>query len=203
MTKADATRVIVQCAAAYRDNLENTNMLIAYVQKDKRDVEFIEAVFLPRHFMHLTGVKFSDGRKLFSVEFYRKCLNNRLSEDDFQMAADGTTVQKLQVLPKLMTKNLSAKMIGDYKDTVVFLHTEKVTGSVSACMGFVYEKEIGYYSPNTVLQIDIREATRNNYACVVSIFQKKTSDSQYSTPVYVAKGIDCTDILALYNKVPC
>ena len=73
MTKADATRIIVQCAAAYRDSLENTNMLIAHVQKDKKDIEFFEAVFLPRHFLHLTGVKSSNGKKLYSVEFYNKC----------------------------------------------------------------------------------------------------------------------------------
>ena len=119
------------------------------------------------------------------------------------MAADGTTVQKLQVLPKLMTKNLSAKMIGGYKDTAVLLHTEKVVGSISACMGFVYEREIGYYSPNTVLQKDIRDATRNCYARIISIFQKMTSEDQYSTPVYVANGIDCSDIISLYCKRFC
>ncbi len=199
VTKAEAIRIIVPCAEAYHKNLENTNLLIAHARNSHSEVQFFEVVFLPRHFLHLTGVKFPEDNELRSVEFYQKCLQHRLSESDFDMAPNGTTAQKLSVLPSVLKRNLSAKMIGDYKDRSIKLYTEKVAGTISACIGFVYEDKIGYNSPNTVLKKDTRIATRQEYARILAIYQKGTTESQYSSPVYVAKDIDWEEILNLHT----
>lgn len=42
---------------------------------------------------------------------------------------------KMRVLPSLMKKNLSAKMLGDYNMSQPKLYTDKIAGSLSACMG--------------------------------------------------------------------
>ena len=36
------------------------------------------------------------------------------------------------------------------------LVAEKLAGGVKGCMGFVLDEETGYYTPNTVLNFDIR-----------------------------------------------
>ncbi len=80
------------------------------------------------NFLHLTGLKVkkhkynADGIEntndsddtISAKEFYEKCLAHRLSASDFEFARDGTTPLKLDVLPRLISKNLSATMIGDY-----------------------------------------------------------------------------------------
>lgn len=192
MTKAEAIRIIVECAEAYRDNLENTNLLIAY--KDGHILRSFRALFLPRHFMHLTGVKNAPGRKLTSVAFYQKCLDHRLSASDFAFAEDGTTPLKLAVLPQLMKRNLSAKMIGDFRERTFVLSTEKVAGSITACIGFVYDEQSGYYVPNTVLKRDIRDVTKGNYSRILMTWQKNTKDTQFQDYVYCAKGFDQSEI---------
>ena len=58
-------------------------------------------------------------------QFFDLCVNRRLKENDFEFADDGTTQLKMQVLPKLVNKNLSAKMIGDYNNFYPKLYTEK------------------------------------------------------------------------------
>ena len=194
MKEGDAVHIIVQCAEAYCENLNNTNLLMVYRNKSSNEFEWIETVFLPRNFMHLTGVRQNGNNPITSVNFYNKCIDRRLYEDDFVFSNDGTISLKLSVLPNLMKKNLSAKMIGDYKEYSLVLHTEKIAGSTTACIGFVFDEESGLYVPNTVLKRDIREATKNNYARILAIYQKAIHDKLYNTCVYCGKGVDVSAI---------
>ena len=81
------------------------------------------------------------------------------------------------------------------------LRTDKVAGSVTACMGFVFEEETGFFVPNTVLNKDTREATKNDYARILAIYQKEISAIEYCNRVYLAKGVDvgllCIDRVAI------
>ena len=88
--------------------------------------------------------------------FFNLCYDKRLTEADFDFSADGTTEMKMRVLPSLMKKNLSAKMLGDYNMSQPKLYTDKIAGSLSACMGFVRDGGEGRFVPNTVLEGDIR-----------------------------------------------
>lgn len=72
------------------------------------------------------------------------------------------------------------------------LYTEKLAGGVKACLGFV-KTPSSEYVPNTVLNIDIRTATRLPLQ-VIATYRRKRSDSVYSELVYKAKKIDWDNI---------
>lgn len=100
MKKEAAIKIITSCAKIYKENLENKNLL--FIFGDLQTPEYFEALFLPRNFLHLTGVKLIESRIFSSKDFYNRCLNGKLSPNDFSMAQDGTTEMKLYVLPKIM-----------------------------------------------------------------------------------------------------
>ena len=138
MKKEAAIKIITDCAKSYRKNLENKNLL--FVFGALQSPEYFEASFLPRNFLHLTGVKLSPNRISGSTDFYGRCLSGQLSPADFDMAQNGTTDMKLSILPQLMQLHHSAKMVGDYDNTKSVLYTEKLAGNISACIGFVKER---------------------------------------------------------------
>lgn len=150
----------------------------------------MEVSFNPYNFLHLTGIKLAD--KTTATDFYERCLNHKLSPDDFSFAPDGTTQLKLEILPQLMVQNISAKMVGDFNGCNPKLYTEKLAGGVKACLGFV-RTPYSEYVPNTVLNIDIRTATRLPLQ-VIATYRRKRSDSVYNELVYKAKKIDWDNI---------
>lgn len=200
MKKEKAIRIIANCASDYHAYLENHNLLFVFGTPQKPN--FFEAVFLPRHFLHLTGVDVTEGRFSGSSDFYEKALKGKLSPDDFSLAKNGTTEMKLLVLPQLMKIHRSAKMIGDYSFTKSALYTEKLAGNVAACLGFV--REDTYFIPNTALNEDIRDITGKPQQRVLAIFRKSIGQDVFRELCYVAKGVTIQDISfseALQRKV--
>lgn len=184
-TKKQAVAIIVDCAEKYRDHLNGNTIL--YILRDKHQrISAFEVSFHPYNFLRLTGIKLKHHTN--ATDFYERCLNHKLSADDFLFAEDGTTSLKLQVLPYLMTPDTSAKMAGDYNGCIPKLYTEKLTGGVKACLGFVKTKYHAYV-PNTVLNIDIRTAVRFPLQ-VIAVYRKKQTDSTYTELVYKARKID-------------
>ena len=98
MKKEEAIRILATCAAQYRSNLENKNLL--YVFDDSGKTQFFESLFLPRHYLHLTGVELLSVH-IRSTDFYRLCLRSQLSPSAFTLHENGTTEMKLSVLPKI------------------------------------------------------------------------------------------------------
>jgi len=186
MKKEAAIKIITSCAKSYKNNLENKNLLLIF--GDLQTPEYFEASFLPRNFLHLTGIKLVEGRIVSSKDFYDRCLNGKLSPDDFYMAQNGTTDMKLSVLPQLMNLHLCAKMVGDYDNTKSLLYTEKIAGNIFACVGFIHEN--GYYIPNTALREDIRDITISPQKRVLAIFRKDIKQKLYETICYTAKKVN-------------
>jgi len=92
MSKEEALKVILSCSKIYHDNLENKNLL--YILEDRLGkISCLEAVFLSRNFLHLTGVKISNKKIKSSSEFYHLCLKNQLSISDFEFNSNGTTTK--------------------------------------------------------------------------------------------------------------
>ena len=148
MRKEEAMRILTSCAKQYSSNLVNRNLLFLFSADST--VSFIKALFLPKHFLHLTGVELlSPG--MGASDFYRSCLSSQLSPGYLKLARDGTTEMKLSVLPTIMNIQKTAKMVGEYDMTKTRLFTEKIIGTVTACLGFVREGD--YYIPNTVLPL--------------------------------------------------
>lgn len=169
-------------------NLENKNLLFLY--SENHHAATLETCFLPRHFMHLTGV---DAPSYIhkSVAFYEACLGNRLSPDSFEIKLDGTTEMKLQVLPQLMKIQHTARMLGNYNSSKTYLHTEKLVGGQAACLGFV--KEVDFYSPNTAIREDLRHLVYPAAFRVYATFAKYSEESVYTHLCYLAKKLTLAD----------
>lgn len=186
MENAQAIRLITQCAAIYQAELNQKNVLFLYASDHK--IHALECCFLPRHFLHLTGVRFSGT----SSNFLRLCVEHKLSPQQISLASNGTTEMKLQVLPEMVSIHKTARMIGAYDQSKVLLYTEKLVGSVRGCMGFVTDGD--YYVPNTVLREDIRKVTRGCKS-VIAIFVKDIKQSFYANVSYNSAGTVLADIV--------
>ena len=191
-TKREAIKIIVTCAERYKDELENKTLLFVSRNKDN-DIFCFEFLFLNHHYMHLTGVKppKNGNGSLASKDFYRKCLMHKLSENDFDFADDGTTHMKLNVLPSVVCKNLSAAMIGDYNQSKPRLYTEKLVGGVHACVGF--KAVAGKYIPNTLIADDIRNNSSETLR-IIAVCRKDKNDNKYYEITYRATGVNWNDI---------
>lgn len=192
MKKEQALKIIFQCAAKFEENLANRNLLFVCSDK-KMNISIVEVAFIRSNFLHMTGVKFKNSKRLSANEFYKMCLNRRLALKDFDLASDGTTDLKLTVLPALVNKNLSANMIGEYSGSRPMLYTQKLAGNVKGCMGFLLDNKKGCYIPNTVLKEDIRTLVVDAKRVIV-VFRKAISDECYEEIVYKVKDVEMHSI---------
>lgn len=181
-TKQQAARIIMDCAAKYESELEGRSLLFILTNKHKQ-VSDLEVFFNRNNFLHLTGIKLNQA--ITATDFYRRCIEHRLSDDDFEFSADGTTQLKLEILPHLMVKDLAAKMVGNYDGNNPKLYTEKLAGNIKGCIGFIQtQNQINV--PNTVLNVNIRTIT-NLPLRVIATYRKQREESSYSELVYKAK----------------
>ena len=186
MTKKEALGIVFSCAPLYKKNLVDQSLLFVTTDKHK-EVHCLEVTFDTSNFLHMTGFKL---RKpgINARHFFNLCYDKRLTESDFDFASDGTTEMKMRVLPSLMKKNLSAKMLGDYNLYQPKLYTDKLAGSLSACMGFVRDGGKGRFVPNTVLEGDIRTKVKHADRIILT-YRKKRIDAQYAEIVFQAKKV--------------
>ena len=198
-TKENAIRIVVSCAEAFQNELDGKSLLFIMVNKHKH-ASCIEFSFYGYNYLHLTGLKVKrmnnnseqDGAGSGVVaanDFYHRCLKHKLSASDFEFAEDGTTHLKLDILPSVINKNLSANMIGDYDSLQPRLYTEKLAGNVHGCIGFVVDKNSGQYVPNTVLKEDIRNCS-SNARRIIAIYRKTSDAEKYKEITYLAKNVD-------------
>lgn len=191
MDKRKAIQILTKSAKLYKANLEDQKILFLYgiVSDVRKEVEKENAVlttikcyevaFHRYNFMHLTGVKVNQSTIQSAIHFYEKCLNNRLKEDDFSFAIDGSTVQKLEVLENMMQLKNNVSMIGNFTDRGPELYSSKVAGNICACIGFVKDKNTNLNVPNTLLQKDIRDITISPTEKVYAIISKHYTDDKY------------------------
>lgn len=189
MKKEEALKIILACADKFQKNLVNKNLLFICADKN-RNISTMEVAFVKGNYLHMTGVKFRKDKKLSANQFYKMCLKRRLSVNDFELAVDGTTGLKLQVLSALVESNLSANMIGTYSGSRPMLYTDKLAGNVKGCVGFLLDEEKGFYIPNTILNEDIRKLVVDGKR-VVRVYRKDIGQKKYTEIVYEAKNVDC------------
>lgn len=180
MNKIEAIRIIVDCAKIYSKNLENKNLLFISFIDEK--FNYFEAKFIPGNYKHLTGVV--TNKKISADFFYKKCLNDRLSLADFEFKTDGTTPLKLSVLPYLMEIYKNSKITGDFNGSKIKLKSDKITGTISACLGFKKQSEI--YVPVTTLKEDTRNLIQSNER-IIAILSKNIKDRKYDCLNYIVK----------------
>ena len=190
ITKEDARRLVLNCAKKYQQNLLNKILLVIYRDRLDNKIHFIEVVFRKRNYQHLTGLELIDnnGKVLRnqSLNFYRKCIENKLSLNEIRFRQDGTTQLKLTALPILMDVTKITKITGDYNNLRPYLFVDKVMGGVNFCLGLSLENNI--YVPSSALLEDIKNLT-NTPSQVLAILQKDITDIKYTNVKHVAKGL--------------
>lgn len=202
MNQKEIVKKLKESAKMYKENLQNTNLLIIY-NKNKK-IEYIELLFLARNFMHLTGVRSLESREKYKKanQFYNACLNNKLSYKDIVIKEDGTTELKLNIISNLVNIDKKCKMLGIYNNSKKELLTDILVGGIHMCVGLI--KEQGkYYIPNTLLKEDIRKLTIKQYP-IEGILKKKINEEKYQMVTYISKKIAINKVgknTELCNKI--
>lgn len=192
MTDKQIIETVVECAKLYRDNLEKYNIMFVFknnqINSKKEKIEFIETIYYPTNFLHLTGLK---SKYYTSTNFYYYLLNGKLSINDIEIKNKYTTESKLNILKNLMNIDMTAKCIGTYDDSIKNnLYTEKVIGSVHYCFGYVKSNETNkFYTPNTALKEDIRDITYSTNR-ILAILKKERKDKLYNNISYLCKDFN-------------
>lgn len=145
MNKQQAISIISKCAKLYQKHLENKQIVFIY-RNELNHSDYTEVQFRSYNFLHFTGVIPRSG--LNANDFYRYALNSKLSENDFILKDNYTSILKLQVLESIMNIDKSARMIGNYIGPHLELYTEKIAGTTSACLGFIPQNLINQIEPS-------------------------------------------------------
>lgn len=191
----DARRRVLNCAKQYQQRLLNKKIIIIYREKRDNVIRYIEVVFHERNYQHLTGLELIDknGDVLHnqSMNFYRKCVENKLSVDELRFKLDGTTQLKLEALPVLMDITKITKITGDYNNIRPYLFVDKVIGGVNFCLGLSRDDNV--YVPSSALLEDIKRLTEAP-SQVLAILEKDVDADIYSIIKNVAKGLNLSNI---------
>lgn len=202
MDKRRAIQIMTKAAVMYRENLEDQKILFLYgipseVKKQLQteeskllSIKSYEVAFHRYNFLHLTGVRLNSPRMVSAIHFYEKCIDNRLTENDFNFAKDGSTGQKLAILENMMRIKKNVTMIGDFTDRGPKLFTEKAAGNVCGCIGFVKDRNTKLNVPNTLLKKDIRDVIAAPVQKVYVVISKGYTEDKYSVLEKLDRGID-------------
>lgn len=195
-TKEDARRRVLNCAKQYQQKLLNKKMIIIYRERRDNKIRSIEVVFYKRNYQHLTGLELTDknGNVLRnqSMNFYRKCIENKLGLDEFRFRKDGTSHLKLAALPVLMDVTKITRITGNYNNVRPYLLVDKVMGGVNFCLGLSKENDV--YVPSSALLEDIKRLT-DAPSQVLAIMEKEMDEGTYSVVKHVAKGLNLNHII--------
>ena len=194
-TKEDARRRVLNCAKQYQQRLLNKKLIIIYREKRDNVIRYIEVVFHERNYQHLTGLELIDKNgdvlRNQSMNFYRKCIENKLSVDELRFKPDGTTQLKLEAVPVLMDITKITKITGDYNNVRPYLFVDKVIGGVNFCLGLSRDDNV--YVPSSALLEDIKRLTEAP-SQVLAILEKDVDADIYSIIKHVAKGLNLSNI---------
>lgn len=195
-TKEETRRNVLNCAKQYQKKLLNKKFLIIYREKRDNSIRYIEVVFYERNYQHLTGLELIDCKgnvlRNQSVNFYRKCIENKLGTEEFRFKVDGTTQLKLSALPVLMDITKITKITGDYNHVRPYLFVDKVVGGVNFCLGLSKEDDI--YVPSSALLENIKKLT-NVPSQVLAILEKEKQKKIYTIVRHVAKGLNLNNLI--------
>ena len=184
MDKRRAIQIMTKAAQLYKEHLEDQKVLFLYGLPKEVNKQLQEVVFHRYNFLHLTGVRLNKKETASAIHFYQKCLDKRLTENDFVFAKDGSTGQKLDILERMMLIKKNVTMIGPK------LYTEKAAGNICGCIGFVKDKNTKLNVPNTLLKKDIRDVTAQPTYKVFAVISKHYTDEKYTNLVKMDKSID-------------
>lgn len=179
--KTKAIDIIVKAANNYKLYLQDKVFLIIY--KENVVTKTVEVEFRDSHFLHLTGVH----TKLSAKRFYEKCINQRLSVEDFELENGGKTQQKLTVLPFLHELLYNNCMIGNFINSGIYIKADYFVGNTKTILsiGFRYGKRVDF--PVTLYKEDVRKLSHPTNK-VLAIFARDFKQKTYIKCIYLSKG---------------
>lgn len=196
MKKEEVLKYAITYAKKYKNNLEGKNILFVFEEKNTKEIKFVETMYKAYNYLHLTGLdycpissnKMSKYQK--AMEFYKLATIGKLDVKNVVIKNPAIIDLKMQALNTLIDIDKSAKMIGDYNNIIKdALYTEKISGNVHYCLGFVKDRHSSYYIPNTTLSENILNVT-NVANRIIAIFKKLENVSLYGEVTYLARGIE-------------
>lgn len=192
--KINDLRTIFLASKKYKTNLMNKNLLIIYEDRETKIYHKEEFAFYDSNFLHLTGVEYSKStnRNKNSILFFNQCLTNELRIEDISYKKDGSTRLKIEILDNIVSMHKEATMIGNFNKSRITLFTDKICGSVRACMGAV-KNEYNYYVPNTALKEDVRKLVDKWYP-IRAIYVKNIKDAKYTELSKSSKDYDLSKL---------
>lgn len=179
--KKKAIDVIVNAADNYKKYLQDKVFLIVYLENAV--TKTVQVEFRDNHFLHLTGVC----TKLSAKRFYEKCINCKLSVEDFELDKRGKTQQKLMVLPFLHELLYHNCLIGNFINSGICIRADYFIGNTKAILsvGFRYGKRVDF--PVTLYKEDVRKLSQPTNK-VFAIFVRAYNQQRYTECTYLSKG---------------
>lgn len=176
-----ALSIVLSCAKAYDDKLNNKHFLIVY--QDKNEIKSYCVGFRNMNYLHLTGIK----TKLSAQQFYSACLDGKLSVKDISVDTKGKVQQKLAVLPYLSELLYNNCMIGDFLNCGISIRADYFVGDTKAVISVGFREGKSADVPVTLYRGDIKKLS--NPTCkVLAIFSKEYNMKQYNKCTYLSKG---------------
>lgn len=196
-TNKEAVAKVVKFAREYKNTLANTKILVIYRDRNSNNIRYMEIIFRPSNFQHLTGLLLIDKqgkvKRNCSVEFYHKCTGNNLKDKEIMFKPDGTTPLKLDALSSIMDLTKITRIVGDYNNTKKWLDADMVVGGVNYCLAVSRQNDNTFF-PRSGLLEDIRQVSKQS-SQVLAIYQKNISEkNKYKTIRYIAKGLNLKKI---------
>lgn len=192
----ELVKKVYEYARLYEERLNGKNIMFIFENNYTKELNYIETQFLANNFMHLTGVIHEKIKS--SKEFYKLCINKKLSYKDVTQKQNGTTKLKLDIFPQLLNLSRNAKVISNYDNSKVNLYTEKLIGNYRGCIGFI--KKDKFYLPNTIIKQDLREISQKGTVNkVIAILEKKIEEKKYAKLTYINKEIQIWKVIEKLN----
>lgn len=179
--KKAAIKVVIEAAKNYEKYLKDKHFLIIYQQG--KNIQSVHIGFRDINFLHLTGIK----TKLSAKRFYSACIAGKLSEKDIALSKNGTTQQKLTVLPYLHGVLYHNCMIGYFVNSGVYIRADYFVGDTKAVLSIGIREGKTTDIPVTLYKENVKMLVSPAYK-VLAIFSKKYNENKYTSCTYLSKG---------------
>ena len=176
-----ALTIVLSCAKAYDDKLNNKHFLIVY--QDKNEIKSCCVGFRDMNFLHLTGIN----TKLSAQQFYSACMNGKLSVKDISVDTKGKVQQKLAVLPYLPELLYHNCMVGDFINSGISIRADYFVGDTKAVISVGFREGKSADVPVTLYREDIKKLSNPTFK-VLAIYSKDYNMAQYNKSTYLSKG---------------
>lgn len=157
--------------------------LYLYVVGNK-EIKLQELSFSNRHFMHLCGVKYSNGAKGFINDLNKKRLNLNL----LSVKSDGTTFQKLQIIDQIDRLDSLQTQIS-IGNNMASIHYDSLLKTKERILGIAIKKDANdKYIPLSLLNLSVKDNKSLTSFEVIAILEENEATKERSC---VKKREDC------------